>query len=94
MVLSSILCGIGVLQVKIHHRSLAVYLLLNNMTKDFFNPLKKPFTKDPFLLLLMILTGIVIIGIAYYCESILLIVLLSLFVFIASVLIYCFCKKQ
>lgn len=36
----------------------------------------------------MILTGIVIIGIAYYCESILLIVLLSLFVFIASVLIY------
>lgn len=63
------------------------------MTKDFFNPLKKPFTKDPFLLLLMILTGIVIIGIAYYCESILLIVLLSLSVFIASVLIYCFCKK-
>ena len=54
----------------------------------------KPFTKDPFLLLLMILTGIVIIGIAYYCESILLIVLLSLSVFIASVLIYCFCKKQ
>lgn len=64
------------------------------MKKDFFYPLKEPLTKDPLLLYIMILVGVMIIGFVYCFNSLPLIVLLSLSVFFVSMLVYCYIKNH
>lgn len=68
--------------------------IMKNDFNDFFRPLRQPMDKDPLLLFLIILMGTFIILISCVCESLPVILLLSLSVFIVTVLLYCFIKKQ
>lgn len=63
------------------------------MRKNFFGPLNEPLYKDPLLLCTMIIVGILVIGITYVCNSITIIILLSLLVFFAGILAYCYIKN-
>lgn len=60
--------------------------------KKIFRPLKEPLQKDPLLLCIMIIVGFLTIGITFICNSIPVIILLSLLVFFASILAYCYTK--
>lgn len=68
--------------------------IMRNDFNDFFRVLRQPMDKDPLLLFLIILMGTFIILISCVCESLPVILLLSLSVFIVTVLLYCFIKKQ
>lgn len=68
--------------------------IMRNDFNDFFRVLRQPMDKDPLLLFLIILMGTFIILISCVCESLPFILLLSLSVFIVTVLLYCFIKKQ
>ena len=68
--------------------------IMKNDFNDFFRVLRQPMDKDPLLLFLIILMGTFIILISCVCESLPVILLLSLSVFIVTVLLYCFIKKQ
>lgn len=68
--------------------------IMKNDIKDFFRPLRQPMDKDPLLLFLIILMGTFIILISCVCESLPVILLLSLSVFIVTVLLYCFIKNN
>lgn len=63
------------------------------MSKKIFGPLNEPLHKDPLLLCTMIIVGILVIGITYVCNSITIIILLSLLVFFAGILTYCYIKN-
>lgn len=65
--------------------------IMKNDIKDFFRVLRQPMDKDPLLLFLIILMGTFIILTSCVCESLPVILLLSLSVFIVTVLLY---KKQ
>lgn len=62
--------------------------------KTFSDLLRQPMDKDPLLLFLIILMGTFIILISRVCESLPVILLLSLSVFIVTVLLYCFIKNN
>ena len=68
--------------------------IMKNDFNDFFRPLRQPMDKDPLLLFLIILMGTFIILISCVCESLPVILLLSLSVFIVTVLLYCFIKNN
>ncbi len=68
--------------------------IMKNDIKDFFRPLRQPMDKDPLLLFLIILMGTFIILISRVCESLPVILLLSLSVFTVTVLLYCFIKNN
>lgn len=68
--------------------------IMKNDIKDFFRPLRQPMDKDPLLLLLIILMGTFIIVISQVCESLPVILLLSLSVFIVTVLLYSLIKNN
>lgn len=68
--------------------------IMKNDIKDFFRPLRQPMDKDPLLLFLIILMGTFIILTSCVCESLPVILLLSLSVFIVTVLLYCFIKNN
>ena len=68
--------------------------IMKNDFNDFFRPLRQPMDKDPLLLFLIILMGTFIILISRVCESLPVILLLSLSVFIVTVLLYCFIKNN
>ena len=68
--------------------------IMKNDFNDFFRPLRQPMDKDPLLLFLIILIGTFIILISCICESLPVILLLSLSVFIVTVLLYCFIKNN
>lgn len=68
--------------------------IMKNDIKDFFRPLRQPMDKDSLLLFLIILMGTFIILISCVCESLPVILLLSLSVFIVTVLLYCFIKNN
>ena len=74
--------------------SLTELPIMKNYINDFFRPLRQPMDKDPLLLLLIILMGTLIIVISQACESLPVILLLSLSVFIITVLLYCFIKNN
>lgn len=74
--------------------SLTELPIMKNYIKDFFRPLRQPMDKDPLLLLLIILMGTFIILTSCVCESLPVILLLSLSVFIITVLLYCFIKNN
>lgn len=63
------------------------------MRKNFFGPLNEPLQKDPLLLCIMIIVGILVIGITYVCNSIPIIIILSLLVFSTGILAYCYIKN-
>lgn len=64
------------------------------MNKDFFKPLKEPLQKDHLLLSISIIVGVLVIGITFICHSIPTIILLSLLVFCAAILAYCYIKNN
>ncbi len=64
------------------------------MGKNFFSPLKEPLQKDFLLLCIMIIDGFLAIGITFVFTSIPIIVILSLLVFFASILAYCYIKNH
>lgn len=64
------------------------------MNKDFFNPLKEPLTKDPVLLCVMILAGVIITLVACSFNSLPLVILLSLATIFVAILAYCFIKRR
>lgn len=68
--------------------------IMKNDIKDFFRPLRQTMDKDPLLLFLIILMGTFIILTSCVCESLPVILLLSLSVFIVTVLLYCFIKNN
>lgn len=68
--------------------------IMRNDFNDFFRVLRQPMDKDPLLLFLIILMGTFIILISCVCESLPVILLLSLSVFIVTVLLYCFIKNN
>lgn len=68
--------------------------IMKNDIKDFFRPLRQPMDKDPLLLFLIILMGTFIILTSCVCESLPVILLLSLSVFTVTVLLYCFIKNN
>lgn len=68
--------------------------IMKNDIKDFFRVLRQPMDKDPLLLFLIILMGTFIILTSCVCESLPVILLLSLSVFIVTVLLYCFIKNN
>lgn len=68
--------------------------IMKNDFNDFFRVLRQPMDKDPLLLFLIILMGTFIILISCVCESLPVILLLSLSVFIVTVLLYCFIKNN
>lgn len=68
--------------------------IMKNDFNDFFRPLRQPMDKDPLLLFLIILMGTFIILTSCVCESLPVILLLSLSVFIVTVLLYCFIKNN
>lgn len=68
--------------------------IMKNDFNDFFRVLRQPMDKDPLLLFLIILMGTFIILISCVCESLPIILLLSLSVFIVTVLLYCFIKNN
>lgn len=68
--------------------------IMKNDFNDFFRVLRQPMDKDPLLLFLIILMGTFIILISRVCESLPVILLLSLSVFIVTVLLYCFIKNN
>lgn len=74
--------------------SLTGLLIMKNDFNDFFRVLRQPMDKDPLLLFLIILMGTFIILISRVCESLPVILLLSLSVFIVTVLLYCFIKNN
>lgn len=74
--------------------SLTELPIMKNYINDFFRPLRQPMDKDPLLLLLIILMGTFIILTSCVCESLPVILLLSLSVFIITVLLYCFIKNN
>ena len=74
--------------------SLTELPIMKNYINDFFRPLRQPMDKDPLLLFLIILMGTFIILISRVCESLPVILLLSLSVFTVTVLLYCFIKNN
>ena len=68
--------------------------IMKNDFNDFFRVLRQPMDKDPLLLFLIILMGTFIILTSCVCESLPVILLLSLSVFIVTVLLYCFIKNN
>lgn len=74
--------------------SLTGLLIMKNDFNDFFRVLRQPMYKDPLLLFLIILMGTFIILISRVCESLPVILLLSLSVFIVTVQLYCFIKNN
>ena len=68
--------------------------IMKNDFNDFFRPLRQTMDKDPLLLFLIILMGTFIILISCVCESLPVILLLSLSVFIVTVQLYCFIKNN
>lgn len=68
--------------------------IMKNDIKDFFRPLRQPMDKDSLLLFLIILMGTFIILTSCVCESLPVILLLSLSVFTVTVLLYCFIKNN
>lgn len=68
--------------------------IMKNDSNDFFRVLRQPMDKDPLLLFLIILMGTFIILTSCVCESLPVILLLSLSVFIVTVLLYCFIKNN
>lgn len=68
--------------------------IMKNDFNDFFRVLRQPMDKDPLLLFLIILMGTFIILISCVCESLPVILLLSLSVFTVTVLLYCFIKNN
>ena len=74
--------------------SLTGLLIMKNDFNDFFRVLRQPMDKDPLLLFLIILMGTFIILISCVCESLPVILLLSLSVFIITVQLYCFIKNN
>lgn len=74
--------------------SLTGLLIMKNDFNDFFRVLRQPMDKDPLLLFLIILMGTFIILTSCVCESLPVILLLSLSVFIVTVLLYCFIKNN
>ena len=71
--------------------SLTELPIMKNYINDFFRPLRQPMDKDPLLLFLIILMGTFI---SRVCESLPVILLLSLSVFTVTVLLYCFIKNN
>lgn len=74
--------------------SLTGLLIMKNDFNDFFRVLRQPMDKDPLLLFPIILMGTFIILISRVCESLPVILLLSLSVFTVTVLLYCFIKNN
>lgn len=74
--------------------SLTGLLIMKNDFNDFFRVLRQPMDKDPLLLFLIILMGTFIILISRVCESLPVILLLSLSVFTVTVLLHCFIKNN
>ena len=74
--------------------SLTELPIMKNYINDFFRPLRQPMDKDPLLLFFIILMGTFIILISRVCESLPVILLLSLSVFTVTVLLYCFIKNN
>ncbi len=68
--------------------------IMKNDFNDFFRVLRQPMDKDPLLLFLIILMGTFIILTSCVCESLPVILLLSLSVFTVTVLLYCFIKNN
>lgn len=68
--------------------------IMKNDFNDFFRVLRQPMDKDPLLLFLIILMGTFIILTSCVCEPLPVILLLSLSVFIVTVLLYCFIKNN
>lgn len=64
-----------------------------NMGNNFFSPLKEPLTNDMILLCIMVLSGVAMIGIVYSCNSLSIIILLSLLMALVSVIAYCCIRK-
>ena len=74
--------------------SLTELPIMKNYINDFFRPLRQPMDKDSLLLFFIILMGTFIILISRVCESLPVILLLSLSVFTVTVLLYCFIKNN
>lgn len=68
--------------------------IMKNDFNAFFRPLRQTMDKDPLLLFLIILMGTFIILTSCVCESLPVILLLSLSVFTVTVLLYCFIKNN